>query len=123
MTFQDTIVGLVVPPDLNKLAARTFLYNLLAQLEMEIAERIREYFEDDDEDLLDFLEAHYSIGSDDSKRIQDARTKLREMQQMDIEIASIHLLYLSDFAIVIREVDELRTILGFESKKKAKSKL
>lgn len=114
VTYQNMVVGLVTKSDFNKLPTRTYFYNLLANLEMELAERIRKHFHSSHEKILELLKKDKS---EEGKQHYDKLClQVEQMKQTNTEIDVVHFLNLSQLIKVVRETDELRTALGFTSR-------
>jgi hypothetical protein len=69
------VSGLVTPSDLNKQAGRTYYYLLVAAVEMNLAERIREYFADQEACSRCCRKTGRSV-SGDGWRVSNAMTSL-----------------------------------------------
>jgi hypothetical protein len=109
---RQEIIGIVTPADFNKLPARTYFYNLLAELEMLIASRAREHFGQTQDVILTLL--------DRQGELEALKT---HMAESDLEIDIIHTLNLSDMVNVICKVDTMRERLGFPSRKQVEKQL
>jgi hypothetical protein len=101
--YQQRIIGIVTPADFNRLAARTYFYNLLADLEMRLSEHIRAYFTQNGQGIEKYLT---------EQKLQDAKA---ELQKADLEIDIVHLLYLSDIAKIINGEKKLQQNLQLKS--------
>jgi hypothetical protein len=111
---QRVITGIVTPADLNKAPARTFFYNLIAELEMVIASLVEDCFKNRQYEISRLLS---------SERKQDIEDAVTEMVETDREIEIIHLLYLSDLVKILRKEESLRKSLDFESSSQVKNEL
>ena len=54
---RQEVVGLVTPADINKLPARVYVYNLIGELELGLANRVRRHFANGSDKLLQALSA------------------------------------------------------------------
>jgi hypothetical protein len=100
------VVGLVTPADLNKLAARTYFYNVLAELEMTLAGHVRRLFPEKEKDkLLETLKPK-------KKRLEEIA---RKVQASKYEIDVVHALYLPEMISLIRSDHILWSRMGFPS--------
>jgi hypothetical protein len=98
------LIGLVTPADLNKLPARTYFYNLIAELEIELVELIRVHFAGREDDLMQHID-------------QEGRDKLqKKVEKSQHELDIFHVLNLSDIVNLIGVVEELRQALQVSSK-------
>ena len=108
----QAVVGVVTPADLNKLSARTYFYNLIAELEITLAQAIHKRGFTHDE-LFNLL-------GDDQKRQEEIQTKLTNSE---LELELIHTLYLSEMVNIIKDDTTLRKTLGFPSNSQVKKQL
>lgn len=113
VTFHDTVVGIVTSADLNRVIVRTYLYNLLAELEMILARHIRAYFHNNQKAILHILKQ-----SSDNEFFEDLAQSIKEQESQDLEIDIVHLLYLKDLVKVVSRSKPLLTTLGFSSSTK-----
>jgi hypothetical protein len=111
VTYENVIVGLVTPADLNKMSARTYYYTLIAELEMTLAGAIRHYFKDSQESIKNRL---------NSKDVQDIEVQMKENDQ---KIDIVHFLQLSQLLKIIQKEPELYKQIGFKSGKEVKTDL
>lgn len=100
---QQKVIGIVTPADLNKLPARTYFYNLLAELEMTIAERVRHHYRDEQDAIFKLFPQN---------DIDEIRSK---MASSDLDIDVIHFLNLSQLVNLACKDETLRNDLGFSS--------
>lgn len=107
-------VGIVTPADLNKMPARVF-FNALAELEVALAEGIRQHYHGKHEELIDFVT--------DAERKKKLTETLETMDQEDVKIDLVQFLMLSELFRIVRNTDSLRTKLGFSSKKQVDNQL
>jgi hypothetical protein len=98
------VIGLVTPIDLNKLSARTYFYNLIADMEMQLARTIAQHFPHP-RDILAFIHRE-----DRREHIQ------RIIEDSELELEAIHTLYIREFSDIIQGEEKLRGQLGFKSK-------
>jgi hypothetical protein len=110
MAFQfvvegESIGGIVTPSDLNKQAGRSYFYLLLAELEMEMAERVRAGFPDQ-EDVLTVLPAGRADG---------IRKRMGEERRDDVLPDVISALDLTDLLNLVKRSDVLAAALGSRS--------
>jgi hypothetical protein len=96
--YRQEVIGIVTPADLNKLPARTYFYNLLAELEMLIADRIRHCYRDE-EMILSLLR---------SDRVDNAK---RRMERHDLEIDIVNALELTDLLKLARNCPAILSAL------------
>ncbi|MCB9451512.1 MAG: hypothetical protein H6672_08735 [Anaerolineaceae bacterium] len=114
---QGIDIGIVTPADFNKPPARTLIFTLLSELEMLIASFIGDYFRGRQQEILKSIDPLNKI------KIEEAIAK---MEQEDIEIEIIHLLYLSDMVNIIGAESKLRkriNVSELTSKKKTEKTL
>lgn len=104
--YRQEVIGIVTPADLNKLPARTYFYNLLAELEMTIAEIVRRQYDTEQDAILTLLD-----------RQDEVDTIKAQMTASDLSIDIVHSLNLSDLVNVARKDETLRHTLGFPSAK------
>lgn len=90
--YRQKVIGIVTPADLNKLPARTYFYNLLAELEMTIAEKIRRHYGDEQDTILTLLDR-----DDETDRIKS------RIDKSDLSIDIVHLLTLSQLVNITRK--------------------
>ncbi|MAS36522.1 MAG: hypothetical protein CL610_21135 [Anaerolineaceae bacterium] len=109
----SNIVGLVAPADLNKIPARASVYLLIAHFEAELARLIRRILPAD-EDYQPFLTAD---------RWQKLQTEKANAAQKDIELDLLHHMHIYDLALIARQNDQVRELLGFETASKARRAL
>ncbi len=105
LTIDDAVVGLVAPADLNKVAARTAFYVLLAEFEMKLAELVRELPKDED--------YWQCLDKDRFKKLEDERSQ-RAGDDMNLDL--VHYMYITDLAKIARKHPRLCAILGKPSK-------
>ena len=110
--FRQEVIGIVTPADLNKLPARTYFYNLLAELEMTIAEIVRRQYGTKQDNILNLL------GKQDE--LDEIKQKMAES---DLSIDIVHWLDLSDLVNLACKNDILRKSLGFPSAKQVGKKM
>lgn len=91
------VIGIVTPADLNKLPARTYFYSLLAELEMLIAQQVRNHFGQNHQAILTLL--------NNPKELEDVEIKMRDS---DMKIDIVHFLDLSDLVEIIKKEDAIR---------------
>lgn len=108
--YRDQIVGILTPADLNKLPARTYIYSLIGDVELMLSELIRNETGISNDEILN------AIGAERSGYILQ---KLNELQNQNVDIEIIQLLYLSDMISVIQKTPVLRERLGFSSRSNA----
>ena len=108
------ICGVITPADLNKLAARTYFYNLLAELEITLAGFIHKHKYTEDK--------IFALIGDDEKRQEQIQKKLDDAS---LELDIVHTLYLSEMVNLLQRDndDTLRKKLGFSSKRQVKKRL
>jgi hypothetical protein len=112
LRIQD-IIGYVTPADLNKIPARTHVYNLVGELELELAEWIKRHSHEAND--------HLSLLS--SRRRAQIQEQLETLQQGDADVDVIQLLNLSDLVNIIVKRAELRAQLGYSSRNEAEAAL
>ncbi len=101
------IIGMVSPADLNRIPARASIYLLVAHFETLLTELIRQKIGETDEELSQYLSEN---------RVTKA-TDLRDQERrVDLELPLIHYLNMFDLVEIIKHHDNLRKLLGFESK-------
>ena len=106
------LVGMVTPADLNKLPSRSYFYNLLAQLEINLMFYIRDFFNNDEVKVWQYIRT--------DKRCDDLKNKLRESK---LELDLWQLLNLSEFVNIIKDVEDLHRLLQFDSPNQVKNML
>jgi len=107
--YRQDVIGIVTPADLNKLAARFYLYGLLGDIEMALSERVRTVVQDDTE-IIALLSENRQAG------VQSA---LADLKQANLDVDVVQLLTLADLFNVIEKHVALRESLGFASKSQA----
>lgn len=112
--YRDEIVGILTPADLNKLPARIYIYSLLGDVELMLSEIIRNEPGISQRDILN------SIGAGRSEEIIKDMNKLQD-QNVDIDV--VQLLYLSDMLSVVQKSSILRKRLSFSSRSNAEKGL
>ncbi len=104
--YRQEVIGIVTPADLNKLPARTYFYNLLAELEMTIAEIVRRQYDTEQDAILTLLD-----------RQDEIDTIKAQMAASDLSIDIVHSLNLSDLVNLARKDETFRQSLGFPTPK------
>jgi len=112
-SLQD-VIGLVAPADLNQLPARTCLYNLIGELEMNLALLIRQCYVDHPEQAL------LALSEGRQRAVQERRCKQAEG---DTDVDPVQLLDLSDLIDIVAKQEVLRSRLGFPSRNSAEDSL
>lgn len=107
----DEVVGLVTPADLNKMAVRGYVYQLVAELERALAGLLRREFEGRPERMVALLS---------SARRKTLADQERRAKAGDVTIDLVQILYLPDLLEIVSESKGLRTLLGYPSSKEAK---
>jgi hypothetical protein len=105
---RQEVVGLVTPADLNKMPARVYVYNLIGELELALASRIRARFSSEANQLLQSLS---------KKRRETLVNQIDELVEGNVDVDPVQLLRLSDLINVVAKDPALRTELGFTSRK------
>lgn len=113
--LKGNAVGIVTPADLNKMPARVFFFNALAELEVALAEGIRQHYNGKHEQLINFVT--------DAERKKKLAETLETMDQEDVKIDLVQFLMLSELVRTVRETASLRTKLGFSSKTQVDNQL
>lgn len=114
VSHSDSIVGLVAPADLNKLAARASVYLLVASFEMRLTDLIKRTIGEDEQAFSSIL------SSDRLAKIEQQR---REARKDDLELGLIHYLFLEDLVTIVAKNEQLRTIFGFNSRGETEKQL
>ena len=81
------VTGIVTPADLNKMPARHYVYNLLGELELKLAQQIRQHFAERFADSMQHL---------DSGRQKSIRNLARKQRDGNVHVDLIELMTLSD---------------------------
>jgi len=113
VVHQQQIVGIVTPADLNKLPARVYVYHVIGGLEMALAERIREMYRNNPDEVLQLL----------GNRAPHVRDSQGETTTGNVEVDDVYYLDLSDLVTVLQKSDALRVKLGYTSRKAAEKAL
>jgi hypothetical protein len=108
---ETEVIGVVTPADLNKIAARAFVHQLVGGLEGALAAVLAREFEG----KLDEMKSLLSPAR--RKALADQERKARAG---DVIIDVTQMLYLPDLLDIVSESRALRTLLGFGSAKEAK---
>ena len=111
---RQDVVGLVTPADLNKLPARVYVYNLIGEMELALASRVRARFSDRADELLQTL---------GEKRREELWLQLDELVQGNVNVDLVELLHLSDLINAVAKDRLLRTELEFPSRRAAETAL
>jgi hypothetical protein len=111
---KQDVIGLVSPADLNKLPARVYIYNLIGELELALMELIKSQFSYREESIIDLL------GETRCAKLQDIS---KDLEEGNADVGLIQQLYLSDLIEIVVKDQNLRIILGFASRNKAKDYL
>lgn len=109
----QSVVGIVTPADLNKLPARIYIYNLIGELELGLANLIRHQI-DNQQDMLS------PLSYDRQTNLQE---EIDELISGNVDVDPVQLFYLSDLVNVVVNTDQLRMKLGFSSRKEAEKTL
>lgn len=104
------VIGLVSPADLNKLPARAYIYHLIGELEMSLAEFARLELGQDEERVYSYLSNERKI------EIISLHNRLSEG---NAEVDIIQFLYLSELFGIVEKDEILRSRLGFTSRNQA----
>lgn len=96
------VSGIVTPSDLNKQAGRTYFYLLVAAVEMNLAERVRGHFSDQ-ENVLALLS---------DERVSDIRERLAGEQRDDVASDIVAALNLSELLKIVKKTDAFRLAFG-----------
>ena len=108
------IVGIVSVADLNKLPARTYVYTLIGDVELQLSNLIRCETSLSTEQILSLISG---------TRLAEIQTRLVELQAHNVDIDVIQLLYLSDMLSIIEKSRVLRVCLGYRSRQHAETEL
>ena len=108
---ETEVIGLVTPADLNKIAARTFVHQLIGELERALAAVLAREFEGKLDEMRSLLSAARR------KALADQERKARAG---DVTIDVTQMLYLPDLLDIVSGSKALRTLLGYGSAKEAK---
>lgn len=107
--YRQKIEGIVTPSDFNKVLARSYFYNLLAQYEMLLAEHARRHYID--------LNVMVVLLKPEDKTVPQYRKKIRERsssaESANYAIDLIHNLYLEELESLILKDESFRSRLGF----------
>lgn len=107
--YGQTIQGIITPSDFNKVTARSYFYNLLAVLEMELAERTRAYYSDTN-DIVTILQPSDKTIAQYRKAIL-SRSSSTDRKTLGLDL--IHSLMLGELEDLIKKDGKFRTHLGF----------
>ncbi len=102
------VMGMVSPADLNRIPARASVYLLVAHYETLVTELIRQEIGETDEAISRYLS---------EKSIEKARETRNKKRSKDLELPLIRYVNLFDLVEIVKQHDELRDRLEFESKK------
>lgn len=107
--YRQHVEGILTPSDFNKVMARSYFYNLLAQLEMLLAERGCAFYVNED-DIV-------AIIKPDDKTLAQYRTKIQERSSGDerekFKLDLVHSLMLSELQDLIFKDTKFCESLGF----------
>lgn len=104
--YRQEAIGIVTPADLNKMPVRIYIYNLLGELELALADLIRNQFDNTKESL--------ELLSD--KRRKEIEDEIGKLEQGNTDVAPVQLLNLSDLINIVCKDKELHRMLDFNSK-------
>lgn len=96
------IVGIVTPSDLNKQPGRTYFYLLVAELELSVAERVRQYFPDQSAALACLP----------ATRRGQVHDRLAAASRDDVIADAVAAMDLTDLLVIVKKTDALRLAFG-----------
>jgi hypothetical protein len=108
--YRQEIEGILTPSDFNKVMARSYFYNLLAQLEMLLAEHARDYFEKNLDDLVAIIKPVDKTVPQYRRKILE-RSKGTERKNLNLDL--VHNLTLDELECLVLSNEGLRENLGF----------
>lgn len=111
---RQDVVGLITPADLNKMPARVYFYYLIGEVEVALAARVEDHFEANESALLECF-------SEDRRETLPEQWSAMVEGNADVEI--IQTLYLSDLVTAVAKTPNLRSALGFRSRKQTENAL
>jgi hypothetical protein len=107
--YRQQVEGILTPSDFNKVMARSYFYNLLAQLEMRLADHVRAFYRDENQLV--------AIIKPNDKTVPQYRKKIRERSSSDerkkYALDLIHSLMLSELQDLIFKDVPFCERLGF----------
>ncbi|MBZ0299511.1 MAG: hypothetical protein K8J31_07225 [Anaerolineae bacterium] len=107
--YRQEIEGILTPSDFNKVLARSYFYNLLAQLEMLLAQHARVFYSNTD-DLV-------GIVKPDNKTVPQHRKTIRERhssaERKNYNLDLVHSLMLEELECLVQKDEGFRKKLGF----------
>jgi hypothetical protein len=109
----NSITGLMTPADLNKQAGRTYFFLLLAELELALSELIRSRFRDQSHALAALGET----------RQDGVRERIADDRKRNIDADLVACLTFADVCEIAEYDAGMRSILGFDSKKRMAKRL
>jgi hypothetical protein len=104
------VIGLVTPADLNKLPSRAYVYNLIGELEMGLADLIHIEYGQGVSDFLKLLS---------KDRRSDLDALQANMSEGNADVDPLQSLYLSDLITIVEKDVRLRARLGLSSRNAA----
>jgi len=113
--FGQKVIGLVTVADINKMPARIYLYNLIAELETKLAAAIYEHYNGDDNAVL------AKLGK--TETTETIRAINPSMQTTGVDIGALQLLTLSDLVNVLAKTRDLFQDIGFRSRNHVEDRL
>jgi hypothetical protein len=108
------VIGIVSMADFNKLPARTYIYSLIGDVELQIGHLIRFDTSLTKSQILNLVT---------KRRSAQIRSRMRKLQSQNVDVDPIQLLYLSDMLSIIEKSETLCACLGFMSFEQAKQGL
>ncbi len=112
---RQEVVGVVTIADINKMPARTYLYNLIAELEVKLAAAIHHHYDGDDVAVLDLLGK--------TETTQTIRAMSPSMRTTGVDIGALQLLTLSDLVNVLAKTRALFEEMDFRSRSHVEDQL
>lgn len=107
--YRQKIEGIITPSDFNKVLARSYFYNLLAQLEMLLAIHARKHYPKTD-DIVALIKGDGDTVSQYRKTIEK-RSKGAERNKLNLDL--VHNLFLWELESLVRKDEDFREYLAF----------
>jgi CBS domain containing-hemolysin-like protein len=105
------VIGIISMADFNKLPARTYIYSLIGDVELQLINLIRCDTSLTISQTLNLVSKHRSA---------EICTRMKKLQSHNVDVDAIQLLYLSDMLTIIEKSEKLRVCMGYKSLEQAK---
>jgi hypothetical protein len=113
--YRQHIEGIVTPSDFNKVIARSYFYNLRAQLEMLLAERARAFYENED-DIVALIKPDDKTLAQFRREIRD-RSSGTDRRKFNLDL--VHSLMLSEMEALVFKDETFRLSLHLSTRDEA----